>query len=336
MREVITGIRQLQLPLPDKDILLGYVNVYLVQGNNGYLLIDTGWNTEEAFTSLNKQLAELGISFEDIAQIVVTHIHPDHYGLAGRLKQLSHAQLYLHELERDIIKSRYLDMDNLLQQMEQRLHINGVPPDELPMLQTASVRMAKFVAPTLPDITLYGDETISTGLFSFKVLWTPGHSPGHICLYEPAKKVLISGDHILPTITPNIGLHPQSGDNPLGDYINSLNAAKQLDVNLILPGHENPFTGLQARIEELIRHHKQRESEILKTLQAEQKTAYQISNEITWLSDTNGVSWQSLSPLDKRLAILETLAHLELMRFGREVDKFFKDDTIYYQSAIKR
>lgn len=333
MTEVIPGIYQLQLPLPAKDILLGYVNVYLVQGNSGYLLIDTGWNTEEAFISLNKQLAGIGISLEDIAQIVVTHIHPDHYGLAGRLNHLSHIKLYLHELEKGLIKSRYQDMDNLLQQMGRRLHTNGVPPDELPILQTASVGMAKFVAPTLPDIALRGGETISTGSFSFKVLWMPGHSPGHICLYEPAKKVLISGDHILPTITPNIGLHPQSGDNPLGNYINSLDAARQLDVNLILPGHENPFTGLQPRIDELIKHHRQREMEILETLEAKQKTAYQISNEISWISDINGVSWQSLTPLHKRLAILETLAHLELMRFNGEVDKFAKDSIVYYQSA---
>ena len=333
MTEVIPGIRQLKLPLPEKDILLGYVNVYLVQGNNGYLLIDTGWNTEDAFNSLNKQLTEIGISAEDIAQILITHVHPDHYGLAGRLKHLSHAQLYLHETERDTIKPRYVDMDSLLRQMGQRLHTNGVPPDDLPILQTASVRMAKFVAPALPDVTLYGDETISTGLFTFKVLLMPGHSPGHICLYEPDKKVLISGDHILPTITPNIGLHPLSGDNPLGDYFNSLNAAKQLDAELILPGHENPFIGLRPRIEELIQHHKQRESKILETLQTEQKTAYQISNEITWMSDTNGVSWQTLTPLHKRLAILETLAHLESMRFGGEVDKFAQDNTIYYQSA---
>lgn len=333
MTEVIPGIFQLKLPLPARDILLGYVNVYLVKGDNGYLLIDTGWNTEEAFASLKNQLAEIGIGIEDISRVVVTHVHPDHYGLAGRLKGLDRIQLCMHELERDTIKSRYQDMESLLQKTGQRLHTNGVPPDELPVIQTASVAMARFVVPTSPDITFHGGETISTGLFNFKVLLMPGHSPGHICLYEKDKKVLLCGDHILPTITPNIGLHPLSGDNPLGDYFDSLNTAGQLDVDLALPGHENPFSGLQRRTEELIAHHRLREAKILETIQDKEKNAYQISNEITWISDTNGISWRSLAPLHKRLAILETLAHLEQMRFSGEVNKFARGDIIYYRSA---
>ncbi len=328
MTEIVPGIYQLQLPIPDSR--LGEVNTYLVQGDSGYLLIDTGWNTEEAFNALKNQLAEIGVNLEDISQIVVTHIHPDHYGLVGRLKHLSHAQLYLHELERSFIELRYINIGELLQQTEQWLHINGVPGDELPKLQTASVEMIKFIAPALPDVTLHGDETISTGSFSFKVMWTPGHSPGHISLYEPASKILISGDHILPTITPNIGSHPQSSRSPLDDYLNSLNALKQLDVNVILPGHENPFTGLGRRIEELIQHHKRRNSEILKTFGADSKTAYQISTEITWMSDVNGVGWQNLGPWDKRLAVSETLAHLESMRFSGKVAKFSRDNTAYY------
>ena len=331
MTEVIPGIYQLKIPLPTKEILLGYVNVYLVQGDNGCLLVDTGWDTEEAFDSLEKQLAEIGINFKDISQIIATHIHPDHCGLTGKLKQLSQAKIALHYLEKDFIEPRYKNMDKLLCQIAEWLHTNGVPNEELTKLQTASLGMAKFVTPALPDVTLYGGEIISTGVFNFQVLWTPGHSPGHISLYEPTKKVLISGDYILPKITPNIGLHPQSGTNPLGDYIDSLNTTKKLDVNLILPGHENPFTGLQSRIEELIQHHQQRNSEILETLNAKTKTAYQISTEVTWGSDINGVGWDNLTPWDRRLAILETIAHLEAMRFAGKVDKFLKNSIIYYQ-----
>ena len=333
MTEVIPGIYRLKLPMPVPLTTLEYVNAYLVRGDIGYLLVDTGWNISEAFDSLTKQLAEIDVDVEDISKIVVTHIHPDHYGLVGKLKELSHAELALHHLEQDLIQSRYVTMDDLLQQTARWLHINGVPPDELACLQTASVGMAKFVTATSPDVILHGGETISTGVFTFQVLWTPGHSPGHICLYEPNHKILLSADHILPTITPNVGLHPQSSDNPLGDYINSLNDIKQLDVDLILPGHENPFTGLEARIDKLIQHHKQRNSEILATIKAEPKTTYQIAKGITWLSDLNGVGWQSLSPRDKRLAVLETLAHLESMKISGKIDKFLKDSIIYYQQT---
>ena len=332
MTEIVPGIYRLKIPMPERDILLGYVNVYLLQGDNGYFLIDTGWNIEEAFDSLKSQLAEIGIDFKDISQIVVTHIHSDHYGLAGRLKELSGAKIALHHLEKNLIDSRYINMDALLHQVAQWLHTNGVPDNSLSELQTASVGAARFVTPAMPDVTLSGGETLSNGSFSLKVLWTGGHSPGHICLYEPSQKILISGDHILPTITPNVGLHPQSGDNPLGDYINSLNTVKLLDVNLILPGHENPFNGLQSRIEELIQHHNQRNSEILEAIKAKPKTAYQIATEITWVPNIPDVGWQELGPLDKRLAVLETAAHLASMRVDGKTSKFTRDGVIYYQS----
>lgn len=324
------SIHRLQLPIPDSH--QAYVNAYVVDGDrdNGALLVDTGWNTEEAFESLKRQLANLHVNLKEIRQIVVTHAHPDHYGLAGELKRRCNAEVYLHEMEKDIIKSRYVNMDKLLQKVARSLQVNGTPPDELTELQTASLPMRRFVSPVLPDVTLHGGETITTGYFSFKVLWTPGHAPGHICLYEPSKKILLSGDNILPTITPHIGLHPQSGSNPLGDYLNSLNAIKQLDVKLVLPGHERPFNGLEQRIEEIIQHHKQRNAEILSTLNAASKTAYQIATGITWMHSVNGVGWDKLGPWDKRMAVLETLSHLEAMRATDEVDKSIKDDIIYY------
>ena len=336
MTEVIPGINLLQLPLPSRDILMGYVNVYLIHGDNGCLLVDTGWESEPAFDSLKRQLAEIGTHFEDISQIVATHIHPDHYSLAGRLKQLCPAKIALHYLERDLVES-YSDIGKLMQQGIERMQINGVPVDELSQVLTrmraTHPEMMKFTPPVLPDTTLYGGEVISVGVFSFKVLWTPGHSPGHICLYEPTKKIIISGDHILPTITPIIELRPHSSDNPLGDYINSLNAVKPLDVNLVLSGHENPFNGLQPRVEGIIQHHKQRNSVILETIKAKPKTAYQIANEILWIPDQGGVNWRDLAPGDKIMAVSETLAHLESMRFSGEVDKFSKGSIIYYQAT---
>ena len=324
-------IHRLRLPIPNAP--LEDVNAYLVEGDkdNGALLVDSGWNTEEAFDSLKKQLAEIGTSGEDISQIVVTHVHPDHYGLAGKLKHLYGTKLSLHYLEKDFIESRYINMDELLKQMAQWLHLNGTPADELSELQTASLAMRKFVTPVLPDVTLYGGETITTGYFNFKVIWTPGHASGHICLYEPTKKILFSGDHILSTITPHVGLHPQSSSNPLGDYLDSLNRLKQLEVKLVLPGHGQPFTNLKSRIDQLVRHHKQRNSEILSTLKANPKTAYQIATEITWMSNTKGAGWDKLGPWEKRMAVLETLSHLEAMRASGELDKFTRDDIIYYR-----
>ena len=196
--------------------------------------------------------------------------------------------------------------------------------------------MASVVVPTLPDIVLNGGETITAGLFNFKVLWTPGHSPGHISLYEPDRKILVSGDHILPGITPNVALHPQSGPNPLNQYLKSLNMVNQLDVELTLPGHKHPFKNLHNRIDQLIHHHQQRNLEILANLGDKTRTAYEIAMELTWMPGNRANGWQNLSFLDRRLALLETIAHLEFMRTEGKVDKSTRDTIIYYRVAGTR
>ncbi len=331
MNEMVPGIYQIKLPLPGIEPVLGYVNVYVIRGDGSYLLVDGGLNTHGALASLEKQMAEFGAAVKDISQIVVTHIHPDHYGLVGQVKQLSGASFYLHELEEALVDSRYVHMEDLLQKMADWLHINGVPADDLPTMKNASLSLARFIRHVRPDVVLHGGETISAGLFSFQVMWTPGHSPGHIVLYEPVRKILITGDHVLPAVTPNVGLHPQSTGNPLGDYLSSLNALKGLDVELVLPGHQGPFTGLKARVEAIVRHHEARNSEILAAINAGASTGYEIAQKITWQTDIGGARWQHLTRWDRRLAVLETLAHLEAMRNDGRVDTFSNNSVTGYK-----
>jgi len=331
MTEVIPGVFQLPLPLPN-HVSPGHINVYLIRGRDGCLLVDTGWNTDEDFSRLKQGLAQAGAGFGDIKKIVITHIHPDHYGLTGRLKELSGARLALHRREKDLIESRYINMSGLLKELEDFLHKNGVVIEELPELQQASAKMVKFVTPAPSDVTLKGGETIELAPFSFKVIWTPGHSPGHICLYEPNQKLLISGDHILPTITPNVGIHPQSSPSPLGDYLKSLDKVARLEVSLVLPGHGDVFSDLHTRIEELTQHHEQRNSEILKILKARPRTAYQVATELTWGGPANHTRYQDFNPWHKRLAVLETLAHLELLLGRGAISKFQDRDATCYKS----
>ena len=329
MTEVLPGIYQLPLPIPDNP--LGYINTYLVQGNKENLLIDTGWNCNNALDSLEKQLDEIGIGFKDISRVIITHIHPDHYGLAGRLKQCSDATIAMHYLEQDLIH-QYIDTDKYLLQLEHWLHINGMPYNEMLDHQAAILEMQAYIMPILPDFTFRGGETISVGSFNFQILWTPGHAPGHICLYEAGKKILFTGDCILPIITPNISLDPQeSGDHPLDDYIRSLTTLKQLEADLILPAHQHVFTGLQRRITELIQHHWQRKAEILDILGTNSMTAYQIAPRVTWSAEVVGTNWQRLSRWDKIMAIMETLAHLESMRVEGKINNDSQHNTIYYQ-----
>ncbi len=329
MNEVLPGI--FHLPLPMLEPSPGCVNAYLVRGGGECLLVDTGWGTGAGFNSLKEQLACIGVGFADISQIVITHTHPDHYGLSGRLKQLSPARVAIHHLEGALIELRYTDMERLLTPLGRWLHINGVPAGELPELQRASVEMLSYVTPALPDVILHGGETITVGGFNLQVLWTPGHSAGHVSLYEPQRRVLFCGDHILLRITPNIGRHPGSSPNPLDDYLNSLTAMKQLEVDLVLPGHEHPFAGFRERIEQIIRHHGERNAEILATAGGEAKTAYRIASEITWMGDRSGASWDGLEPWHRRMAVLETLSHLEAMSADGRLDKQTTGDIVYYR-----
>ncbi len=330
MTEVFPGIHWIKMPIPMDESSLAHVNIYLIQGESGYLLVDSGWNTSESFDTLQKNLAEIGADIKEISQILVTHVHPDHYGMAGRIKKLSGASITMHDIEKGLIAPRYVTMDELLKQTDRWLVTNGLPHDEMVGMRDATVGLERFIVPAYPDITLHGGETITTGLFNFQVIWTPGHSSGHICLYEQEEKILIAGDHVLPTITPNISLHPQSVENPLGSYINSLNDMKQLDTELILPGHEKPFTRLTPRIDEIIRHHEQRNREILAMVKDEPKTAYDIAMDVTWGVNA---SWQDLPNFHKRMAIFETLAHLELMVANSQVKKLSQDSVIYYRQT---
>lgn len=326
--EIVRGVHQIKIPIPESS--LEHINVYLVEGDEGNLLIDTGWNTPNAFEALKQQLRDSGFGFKDITQIVVTHVHPDHYGLAGRLTQLSGAKLALHEAELSLIDSRYINMEQLLQEMEAYLRRHGTPQNDLPAIHKASLWIKRFVVPALPEIVLKGGEELTIGSFNFEVLLTPGHSIGHICLYEPKRKLLFSGDHVLPEITPHIGLHPQSGENPLGDFINSLKEIEKLEVNFVFPGHGPVFSGLKQKMWEILYHHEQRKLAITKAIRDELKTAYQIASEIPWRPEQSGVAFKDLAPWDKRLAVLETLAHLELLVTEGKVEKMAENEMVLF------
>ena len=328
--EIVPGIHQLKLPIPVPSAQLTDVNAYLIEGEQGCILVDTGWNTRQTFAALEKQLTEIGVGFEDISQIIITHFHPDHYGLAGKLKELSGAKIALHQVERDFIRSRYISMDSLLAETADLLRLHGVPDEELPRLQKASLEVVKYVSPISPEISLHGGERIPHGSFNFEVVWTPGHSPGHVCLYEPEQKVLLSGDHLLPTIFPNVGLHPQSGENPLGDYLHSLQVVEQLEVDLVLPAHEHVFTGLKQRIKELYRHHEERKAAIISVLREGAKTAYEVSFRIPWIINGVTMSFEELPALDKRLAVMSALAHLKPLCDEGQVERSSRDGTVVY------
>jgi glyoxylase-like metal-dependent hydrolase (beta-lactamase superfamily II) len=330
MTAVIPGIHLLKLPGPFPNTDSADVNCYLIEGEDGWLLVDTGWGTDRAFAALERQLGELGVGFEDIGRILITHFHPDHYGLAGKLKGLSGASVALHQIEKDFIDARYVSMDNLLGEMSGWLRLHGAPEEELPSLRGASLGVRQYVSPVLPEIVLQGGETITQGRFEFEVVWTPGHSPGHVCLYERERRVLLSGDHLLPTIFPNVGLHPQSGKEPLKNFLDSLRTVEQLDVDLVLPAHEHAFTNARQRAKEILQHHRDRKAAIIDVLKQGAQTAYDVSFRIPWIVNGVTMSFEELLPLDKRLAVMSALAHLEPLCQERIAEKSAQGGILFY------
>ncbi len=332
MIEIFPGVHWLKLPIAMEQSDLEYINTYLIEDRKGFLLIDSGWNTDMAFSALHNALIKSGHDFQSIKHIVITHVHPDHYGMAGRIKELSGATLAMHHIEKEYIEPRYVNTAPLLHQTDRMMINNGVPENEMEELRDASLDVLNYVVPTQPDKILHDGDMINAGAFKFQVIWTPGHSSGHICLYEPHRKLLFAGDHILPKITPNISVNPQSIENPLGRYLQSLEEIKKLDVEMAFPGHDEPFHNLNMRINEITHHHHLRNLEILETIMLSPRSAYSIAKEITW--GNNGGGWEDLPPFHKRMAIFETIAHLEMMAAESRVDKLPRKGVIQYKQKL--
>ncbi|MCH8161592.1 MAG: MBL fold metallo-hydrolase [Chloroflexi bacterium] len=326
-KEVLSGLYQLKVPIPNNPI--GYVLPYLIPGDDGYTLVDSGWNTPEAFAALEAELKEVGVSFDQIKRLLITHVHPDHYGLAGKIKEVCGAEVIVHQRERDFIRSRYRQPAQLLERMANWLIENGVPEDEMPDMQQSSMPARAFVVPVDPDTVLWGGETLDFGVYRLEVYWTPGHSPGHICFYERAQRVLLTGDHVLPTVTPNVSLHPQQQGNPLGDYLASLERLMPLEVEEVLPAHEYSFPDLQGRLREIVDHHDTRLDEMLAIVGDDGATAYDVASGIIWTTGT----FQSFSHWTRRAAISETLAHLEYMVYQGRLHQTKENGINRYERA---
>ncbi|MBC7347397.1 MAG: MBL fold metallo-hydrolase [Clostridia bacterium] len=306
--EIIEDVYRCKIPIPNNP--LRFVMSYLIKSSNGCTIIDAGWDTPESMAAWEGQLAQLGLGFEDIEQVIITHLHPDHYGLAGKLREIGRARIVMSDLEAEQLNARYENYQQLLQEVASFLRLHGVPEEELPGLQGASLPALEWVVKARPDRVVKDGEIIEAGPLTLRVLSTPGHTRGHICLYAEKQRLLFSGDHVLPTITPNVSLNPQSSANPLGDYLDALEKIRELEVNLVLPAHEFAFSNLAERIREIEAHHQRRLAEVYGLLENGPKTAYAIAPFVHW--DTG--PWETLGNWDRRAALMETLAHLELLQ----------------------
>lgn len=318
VERVRPGLWSIPVPIPNNP--LRYVLVYAFELDSGIGLVDAGWNTDDAWQALNDGLGEAGGSMLDVSAVVVTHIHPDHYGLAGRVREASGAWIGLHPADAQMLQARYVDTDGLVDRMMNLLALAGVPDDKRPDLAHASLELRSMVSMAPPDRLFEDDDRIDWAGWDLRAIWTPGHSPGHICLYSERERLLLSGDHVLPRITPNIGYHSQQFPNPLGDYLDSLAKVGLLETDEVLPAHEYRFADLEGRLADIITHHEDRLAEIVDKLRAKPGiSAWELTLSLEWSRP-----WDEIPSYMQRAANGETLAHLVLLeRRGavhREVD----------------
>ena len=306
--EIVNGLHQLKVPVPNNPI--GYTLPYLFEVPGGAAIVDPGWDAPESIESLQGQLAELGLSFADIRQVIVTHIHPDHYGMAKRVKEASGCEVLVHEKDIEFLRWRQRDFQTL--DINGWFAQHGMPDTSLP----ASVggRMGRWAETSEPDRTMSDGERLKVGDFELEVMWTPGHSPGHACFYEEKLELLLTGDHVLPTISPNVGQWPGTDTNPLGDYLASLGRLRGLSVKRVLPAHEYDFEDLDARLDGLLEHHEARLQEVIDAMEEGANSGFEIARGIKWSIG----HFDGFDAMTRRAAMTETMAHLEhLLRAGR-------------------
>ncbi|HEV7863051.1 MAG TPA: MBL fold metallo-hydrolase, partial [Acidimicrobiia bacterium] len=274
VEQVRPGVWSIPVPMPDSP--LRYVLVYAFETDGGLYLVDAGWNTDEAFERLAAGLTSLGASMADVRGVMITHIHPDHYGLAGRVREASGAWVALHPDDAALIPERYEQPEELCARMAATLKRWGAPPEELEGLANASMAILGLVSLVKPDVLLEDGDKPEVPGWDISAIWTPGHTPGHLAFWEAGNRLMLTGDHVLPRITPNIGLYPHSGDDPLGSFLSSLQKLAGYDPDEVLPAHEHRFVGLPGRLEELREHHESRFVEVIEAVSAGRSTPWQV------------------------------------------------------------
>ena len=308
---------QIPIPYPMKTVTI------LIDVARPITLIDTAIDTPEARAAIAEALRELGLHWERIERVIVTHHHPDHYGLAGLVEERSGAVVQMLDL--DIARGeRYWRLwAEWLPGHTRHFAEHGVPPELLSELEAESARTRTRVHPASRLEALQAGDRLTLAERPWEVLWLPGHADGHLGLWDAASRLLIAGDAILPRISPNIGLYAYSRPDPLGDYLGTLARLEALNPARAVVGHYGPFLDdVAGRARELAAHHEDRLEFVLGALREQPMNAFDLSFEMFR---------RELDPPGRRFAVAETLAHAEYLRLRGDLVRAWNGQSWEYR-----
>lgn len=304
---VADGVHRIPLPLPTDG--LRAVNVYVLETDDGLVLIDGGWAIPESRAQFDLSLKDIGYTVADIRRFLVTHMHRDHYtqAIAVRREVGSHVALGVGD-------KATLDLmhDDVTNEDPNAARLRAAGAEVLAVGWRALMRNRPPIDDFgYPDEWLERDGVIEVGARTLDAVPTPGHTQGHFVFADRRAGLLFAGDHVLPTITPSIGFEPVLSPNPLGDFLDSLALVRSRPDARLLPAHGPVADSVHARVDELVAHHGARLDETERAVAAGATTAYDVARQLRWTRRLRTL--EELDPFNQMLAISETGAHLQLL-----------------------
>ena len=323
VEQILENIYKIEVPLPRNP--LKSVNDYLIKDEDKSILIDTAMNMQECSKVLIDSLKLLNVDFQNL-DLIITHMHADHAGLLGLIKELSKnkANIYMSEYDGNILNDLSV-WDEMLEIFKK----NGFPEE---LLENAILKHPGHLfshKSMFSFIPIKEDDTISISKYNLTFISTPGHTKGHMCIYEETNKILFSGDHILDDITPIISIETSGDANPLDSYLKSLKKIANYNIEVVLPGHRKIITDINKRIDEIIKHHQERLNEIIYILKSNNTiNAYEVASQMSW--NVNHGIWDDFPIAQKWFATGEAASHLEYLYQKGEIEKKNCNNKIYY------
>ena len=321
IEEVFSNIFRTEIPLPGNP--LKAINSYLIRGKDRFLMVDTGMNRVECMEAMQSSLQELQVDLKQ-TDFFITHLHADHLGLVSELAR-DESKIYFNYPDTEIINN-----PNHWEDMAVSASKNGFPESDIQ--ETISKHPGrKYHARQPLNFTLFKEgDHLRIGEYSFQCVETPGHTRGHMCLYESRTKLFFSGDHLLNDITPNISLWTEN-HNPLQQFLQSLDKIDTFNIDRVLPGHRKPFDDHRRRIAELKKHHELRNEEVMAILQTGRLSAYQVAGQMTW--DIKCDRWEDFPLPQQWFASGEALAHLQFLQGEGRIKKETRDGKVFFSLA---